>query len=359
MPRPDTIQILLLEDSASDASFIQTILRRAGIQFESTIASDEDEFNRALDNRKYHVVLADNALPQYSSAEALALIRKTNPHVAFILVTGTVSEEFAVKILQQGADDYILKNNLTRLPSAIQNAVEKKRIAQLKEQAEAELLQINEQLRQLAAHLHQVREEEQQRIARELHDELGQHITGLKMDLFQIRKLLGSEVSPEVKERMTAMQHMLEEAVKTVRKIASELRPSILYDLGLLAALDWQAAEFEKRFAIPVQVIHDREGLAMGPDNAIGIFRVFQESLTNIARHSGATQVLCETRTDSGNFQLSIRDNGKGFDIREARKKRSLGLLGMNERVLMMKGSMQIVSAPGKGTTIQIEVPLL
>ena len=121
-----------------DAELLQTILKRAGLQFKGVVASDEVEFLQAMMTNEYHAVLADNALPQYSSLEALKMIRTTNPHVAFILVTGTVSEEFAVKIIQQGADDYILKTNLTRLPSAITNAIEKKRIERQKEIAEKE-----------------------------------------------------------------------------------------------------------------------------------------------------------------------------------------------------------------------------
>ena len=132
------LKLLLLEDNPADADLIQTLLKRAGLQFSAVVAGDEAEFLAAMKREGYHAVLADNALPQYSSMEALKLIRKTNPNVAFILVTGTVSEEFAVNIIQQGADDYILKTNLTRLPAALQSAIEKKKIRYEKELAEKE-----------------------------------------------------------------------------------------------------------------------------------------------------------------------------------------------------------------------------
>ncbi|MEQ1675417.1 MAG: PAS domain S-box protein [Chitinophagaceae bacterium] len=133
------LKLLMLEDDPADAELIQTLLQRAGLQFNAVVASNEGEFLEAMKDNGYHAVLADNALPQYSSMEALKIIRANNPYVAFILVTGTVSEEFAVNIIKQGADDYILKHNLTRLPAAISNAISKKKAEWEKEIAEKEI----------------------------------------------------------------------------------------------------------------------------------------------------------------------------------------------------------------------------
>jgi DNA-binding NtrC family response regulator len=167
------LKLLLLEDDSSDAELIQLLLKRSGMHFSAKVVSDEGEFLKALDENGFDAVLADNALPQYSSLEALKIIKIKNPYIAFILVTGTVSEEFAVSIIQEGADDYILKTNLTRLSSALNKAIENKKMQKEKQEAEKEMQELNEQLRSLTAHLHNVREEEQTRIAREIHDELG------------------------------------------------------------------------------------------------------------------------------------------------------------------------------------------
>src|ERR1700710_2384017 len=121
-----SLKLLMLEDDPSDAEFIQLILRRAGLSFSVCVVTDGTDFQRALQENEFHAVLADNALPQYSSVEALNMVRSTNPYIAFILVTGSVPEEFALDILHQGADDYILKTNLVRLPSALKNAIAKK-----------------------------------------------------------------------------------------------------------------------------------------------------------------------------------------------------------------------------------------
>ncbi|MDP4264142.1 MAG: PAS domain-containing protein [Bacteroidota bacterium] len=229
-----------------------------------------------------------------------------------------------------------------------------------RKKAEMELEQTNERLRQLSAHLERIREEEQKRIAREVHDELGQQITGLKMDVSWVRKKLASREEPNrVEERLDQMNGLLDSAVITVRKIASELRPSILDDFGLVTALHWQGDEFAKRYSIPVHFNTAIQQLDVSSSITMGLFRVYQESLTNVARHSGADRVSSSLEIVSGEIVLTVTDNGKGFDTARISQGRTLGLLGMKERILMMSGKLVIRSAPGKGTTIVISVPAI
>ncbi|HKO81818.1 MAG TPA: response regulator, partial [Chitinophagaceae bacterium] len=343
------LKILLLEDDPADAELIQTLLRRSGMQFHSVTASDESEFLAAIQDKGYDAVLADNALPQYSSIEALKLIRATNPDVAFILVTGTVSEEFAVSIIQQGADDYILKTNLTRLPAAINNAIEKKRIQREKERSQQELKQLNEELRSVSAHLEKIREEEQARIAREIHDQIGQQLTGLKMDVSWLKRMTNNKADTQsVLDKLDEISYNLDEAVKTVRKVASDLRPSILDDFGLIDALDWHSKEFTKRYGINVHFKSLVKKIDIDAAIAIGLFRIYQEALVNIARHAAAKNVITVFEISDHQASLSINDDGKGFD--SSVKKKTLGLLGMKERAQMVGGMFTINSKPGKGT---------
>jgi PAS domain S-box-containing protein len=228
-----------------------------------------------------------------------------------------------------------------------------------KKKNEEQLRQSHEQLRQLASHLQNIREEEQKRIAREVHDELGQQITGLKMDVSWIQKRLsGQEESAALDGRLTQMTNLLDEAALTVRKISSELRPAILDDFGLITALEWQSEEFEKRFSIPVLFSAGTDYIEIPSPLATGLFRTYQESLTNIARHANAKQVLSSLQVADGEIILTVSDNGKGFDTRTNGQRKTLGLLGMKERVLMMDGNLEIRSEPGRGTTITIKVPL-
>jgi len=349
------LKLLLLEDNPDDAGLIQKLLQRAGMNFTAKVVSDEQEFLKILDENGFDVVLADNALPQYNSLEALEVIKERNPFIAFILVTGTVSEEFAVKIIQQGADDYILKNNLTRLPAAITKAIENKKLQKEKQEAEKEMQEMNEQLRKLAAHLQKVKEEEQARLAREMHDQLGQIITSLKMDLGWIKKNKKELIPGIVQKRLNEMSHLLDEAVVTIRKVAADLRPSILDDLGLADTLEWHSKEFKKRSGIHVQFRHTTKGIKFDTDIATGLFRIYQEALTNVARHAKAKNVTTRLDVNGDKITLSIQDDGKGFDTTIQMK--TLGLLGMRERARMMNGTVEITSEPGKGTTVLITIP--
>ena len=222
--------------------------------------------------------------------------------------------------------------------------------------AEQELRQSREDLRLLAAHLEQVREDERISIAREIHDELGQQLTVLKMDVSWLHKNLADE-NEKAKEKTQNLLNMLENTVKTVRKISSELRPSMLDDLGLLAALEWQSQEFSKRSGIKTIFSSAIGNLSFSQNIATGIFRIFQESLTNVARHADATRVKASLQMKNGNIVLQIEDNGKGFTIASIENNKTLGILGMRERTLMMGGEYKIKSTPGKGTIVEVIVP--
>lgn len=223
--------------------------------------------------------------------------------------------------------------------------------------AEEKLKKSHEDLRQLATHLQDIREDERTRIAREIHDELGQQLTGLKMDMSWLSKKLVNN-SAEVNQKMTEALQLIDETVRAVRRIATQLRPSILDDLGLISAMEWQSEEFEKRFKIKTSFESDRAIVPVESEIATGLFRIFQESLTNVLRHSKATEVNATLNTVDGVLILSIADNGIGFNATENENKKTLGLLGMKERTLIMGGTYEITSKPGNGTTVVITVPI-
>jgi PAS domain S-box-containing protein len=587
------LKLLLLEDEISDAELIQKSLRRAGLVFKATIVSDKPEFAAALHKYTFDVILADNSLPQFNSAEALKFLHEQDIDSPFILVTGMVSEEFAVDIIHQGADDYILKNNLTRLPSSIARAIEKRKIKIEKLKAEAALIQsekryrtlfqrnlagiyeatiegkiidcnysfckmlgyngseelrktparnlyfsdmdrsrtmsrlkneeflfnyesllrrkdgqplfvienislidnmetgvqtiegimiditqrkqaeenlrksegkyrllfdenplpawvtdndtksilavndaavkhygyshdefigmpvtkiqpvidkgltgiaihikkdgtaidaeivstaisyegksaclvlvndltqklkaeneireINRELHELSLHLQNIREEERIQIARDIHDELGQQLTGLKMDVYALDKLVKSD-DIAVRGRFTDILVLVEEIVKSVRKIAANLRPNILDDLGLVAALKWQSQEIESRFGITINFICDLPETDTPPVSiSTGLFRIYQEALTNAVRHANAHVIDSCLKIVSNRIILEIKDDGKGIDSAVVPKKKSFGLLGIKERVFVMDGEYTLKSEPGEGTCLTVSVPL-
>jgi PAS domain S-box-containing protein len=214
-----------------------------------------------------------------------------------------------------------------------------------------------QEIRQLASNIEKIREEEKIKIAREIHDELGQQLTGLKMDVSWLSKKLDAKDTILLDKTREIMQ-LLDQAVKSVRRIASELRPGLLDDLGLVAAIEWQGEEFEKRSGIKVQFDHEIKNETIPPALATGLFRIYQESLTNVARHAHANKVMVSLHQTDHEVVLEITDDGKGFDSKDIKNKKTLGLLGMKERTMMMGGKYEVVSNPGKGTTVVVSVPL-
>lgn len=244
--------------------------------------------------------------------------------------------------------DINYKGQQTRLVLA--NDITEKHIA------EEKLKESYDAIRKLTGHLQNVREEERLHISREIHDELGQLLTVLKMDISWLNK----KIEPDntiAKEKITEVLDVIDTTVKTVRRIASELRPSLLDDLGLPAAMEWHMEEFERRSGISKELYIPETEIRLPNTLKIGIFRIFQESLTNVARHSEATRVAVSLVEKEKQLILTITDNGKGFEEKRGIKK-TLGLLGMKERSQMMGGQYSIAGIEGKGTTVTVIVPL-
>ena len=213
-----------------------------------------------------------------------------------------------------------------------------------------------EVLRQLNRRLESEREQERQRIARELHDELGHTLTALKMDVVRICERLARE--PETREDLLRVVRYVDEAIATVRRVASELRPGILDDLGLAAAVEWQAEEFTERTGIEVRVDVFPLDLTVESQCAIALFRILQEALTNVARHAQATAVRVTLRATDESVELIVADNGRGIDRETANRRSSHGLVGIRERARNMNGMAYVRGVPGEGTTVHVRLPL-
>ena len=225
--------------------------------------------------------------------------------------------------------------------------------------AQEEIKRSEDQIRQLATHLQNIREDERKHIAREIHDELGQQLTVMKMDISWINKKLMSLGDDLIREKAKELMEMIDHTVMTIRRISSELRPSLIDDLGLTAAMEWHLNEFEKRSDIKTSLKVLSGSIHLSDNAKIGIFRIFQESLTNVARHSSAKNVDVVLFQKTDKLILSIIDNGLGFDKQKIAEKKTLGILGMKERTAMIRGSYEITSEPGKGTRVLVSIPLI
>ena len=252
-------------------------------------------------------------------------------------------EADAVKFKENGA--------ITGTRSYIRDITEQKRMAD-------EIKSSREILRSLAAYLQSVREEERTNISREIHDELGQALTALKMDLFWIKGNLSKK--PQMIETKTEeMISLTDTIIKTVKKISSDLRPGLLDDLGLVPAIEWQTQEFQERMQIPCRLKIDSEKMTIEKEESTALFRIFQEALTNIARHAQATNVKVMLDIKKNMVVLKVQDNGTGITKDKVNSPLSLGLVGMMERAKSFGGEVVILGKENEGTSVTVKIPVI
>jgi PAS domain S-box-containing protein len=217
-------------------------------------------------------------------------------------------------------------------------------------------------LRALSARLHSAREEEGTRIAREIHDELGGALTGLKWDLEKIDNTLNGLADglqlTEVRNRIGSMTALIETTITTVRRIAAELRPGVLDDLGLVAAIEWQIEQFQSRSGLKCHWTNTAKEIELDREKATAVFRILQEILTNVLRHAGATNVYVKLGRTKHYFEVEVKDDGRGITESQRLNSRSLGLLGMKERALLVGGDVRVTGKEGTGTTVVVRVPV-
>jgi two-component system sensor kinase len=223
--------------------------------------------------------------------------------------------------------------------------------------AERAQQQSREELRELSANLQKIREDEKTRIARELHDDLGQQLTALKMDISSVEQALDVSAGAPVREQLQGMRRLIDATVASVRRIAADLRPVMLDDLGLIPAIEWLANDFTSRYGIAVEREIETGDAHFSATSATALFRIVQEALTNVARHADATLVKLSLRAEDQNFVLRIADNGQGAQRESGPAAKSFGLLGVRERARMLGGVVEIHTAHGEGFVLTVTIP--
>ncbi|MFQ5584335.1 MAG: PAS domain S-box protein, partial [Calditrichia bacterium] len=241
-------------------------------------------------------------------------------------------------------------NGMPALLSIIRDISERKRV-------EEELENYRMQLQNLSAHLQSVREEERTHIAREIHDELGQDLSVLKLNLAWLEKRI-NENGGQFGDKINFMLRLIDETINKIWEISRKLRPSVLDNLGLSAAIQWQAGTYEKQSDLLSEIIVDCDDVKVSPERTTQLFRIFQECMTNVIRHSKATKVKISLKEEKGNLVLKISDNGVGISREKRYNLKSLGLIGMHERVRSLKGNLKIRGIPNSGTTVIVSIPM-
>jgi len=350
---PLQLRVLCLEDQEVDYLITMAHLRQGGIDADALRVDSEAAFRAALEE-PWDVILSDYNLPGFSGLKALEILRHSDQLMPFILVSGEIGEQVAVQAMLNGANDYLLKDNLARLVPAMLHAMESVEAQRAKIESELALGQSEQRLREQVQHLQASVEAERAAIAREIHDDVGGSLTALKFDLEWIERHAND---PRVAQRAQAAAELVMVAIESSKRIMHNLRPAIL-EQGLIAALQWMTQRFEKRNGVLTSFSRNRDELPPLPDGvALAAYRTAQEALTNVSKHAFATRVSVDLTVAGKVMSLEVTDNGRGLSQEDLAKARSFGIRGLRERAAQVGGWVELASGPG-GTTLILSVPL-
>jgi signal transduction histidine kinase len=359
--------ILIVDDDRASIVAMEGMLHSLGARL-VTASSGEEALRRVLED-DFAAILMDVKMPGIDGFTTAKMIRerKRSRYTPIIFLTAESGADLTAMFrgYQAGAVDYIPK---PPIPEVLRSKLavfvglhdmNRMLSAELAERAltEQRLRSSEENLRALAAHLQSVREEERIHIAREIHDELGQALTGLKFDIGKLAKSACRD-DPETSEKIQTLSQSIDRIINSVRRIASGLRPEVLDEIGLSAAIEWQAREFQRRTGVRCTVEIEPGFADPDKERSTALFRIFQELLTNVARHANATRVSARLADDDG-LSLVVEDNGRGVRSEELEGNKSLGFLGLRERVLAFGGSIDVRGEEGKGTKVSVLIPNL
>jgi signal transduction histidine kinase len=363
---PVICNVLIVEDDPHLLYALRELL--GGPDRNIVVAESGAEALRCFLISDFAVIILDVKMPDMDGFAAARLIRKREQTRSTPIIFLTGSGEDAVSIFrgyQAGAVDYLVKPvvpqilkakvsvfiDLYRYSAALSREIAARKLI------EEDLFKAGERLRASTAQIESEREDERTRLAREIHDGLGQALTGFRMDLSWLEKRLPRD-KVEAAAKTKSMFRRVDAAIQSVQRISSALRPQVLDDVGLIGTLRWQATEFQVRTGIRCKVDLPAEEPVLDRVRATAAFRIVQEALANVARHSGATRVDIVLQVDTDNLILKIADNGRGVSTAQLQDPKSLGILGVRERAFLLGGTVTIEGQGGKGTTVTLSIPL-
>ena len=350
--KKDSIKVLLVEDNPLDVRIIREMLVNASaLKFRLTRCESIDEFFKEIKKQSYDVILLDLNLPDSQGYDTFQKVYDNVPNIPIVVLTGINDNIMGEMAVKNGAQDYLVKGEISMhlLARVLSYSISRK-------QVEGELKDSQKQLRALSSHLHSVREDERARIALEIHDNLGQLLTALKMDLYWLNKKIPGENS-HLHEKVSSMVELTNETISSVKSLAKELRPPLL-ELGISSAIENHVKEFQNHTGIVCSMVIDPENISLSKDLSLVIFRIFQVLLTNVARHAKATTIQAGLVTSKGLLELKVMDNGVGISKKELNGSQSLGLVGIQERIRQWNGNIDIRGTPNMGTSVTVNIPI-
>lgn len=360
MSQPESVEklhILHLEDSIADHRLAVMNLHRGGVAAFFHHVDSLATLAQALDALPVSLVLADYQLAGFTALDAWNLVTQRGDAPPFILLSGAIGEAAAVNAMQLGITDYVLKDDMTRLPHVVERAVEVHQARRQRAAAAQALAESEERLALLAAHLQDSIEEERAAIARELHDDIGGALTAIRFDLAWIERHSTSE---ETTRHAAAATAMLQHALAASQRIMKNLRPQIL-DQGLGAAVQWLAGDFEARTGVMVELVFTMTSGLLTRQIETVAYRTAQEALTNVSKHADAGNVKIDISDSGGLLTLEVSDDGCGIAPGARDKRDSFGLAGLRERAKIVGGWLDISARSGavrQGCSVILSVPL-
>ncbi len=352
-PSDRPLRILHIEDSLADHQLARITLQRSSPACD-LLHIDTLEALQGLDTTQFDLILADYHLPGFTALDAWHHVAQQPRHPPFVLLSGAIGEAAAVDAMRLGISDYLLKDDIARLPHVVARAIEVHEARRAREAAVAELAASERRLADLTEHLQRSIEAERAAIAREIHDDIGGALTAVKFDLAWIGR---HAPGGGIQEHATAAVEMLQHAIGASQRIMMNLRPPVL-DQGLVAAIRWLAEGFERRTGIPVQVQSSAPAIDTPADIQLVAYRTAQEALTNIAKYADARQVRIELSDHEGVLTVEVTDDGRGLAPEARAKPKAFGLKGLQERARTVEGWLDVSSRPGQGTSVIVSIPL-
>ncbi|MFT4552075.1 MAG: signal transduction histidine kinase [Chlamydiales bacterium] len=347
-------RVLVVDDEKSIQKLLSLILE----EFQVTEVSSAAEALKIIKNKSCDLVITDLKMPGMSGLELLNEIKKISPEIPVIMISGHGDKNAAIEAINNEVYDFLEKPfDDEVLIHSVKRALKQRNTSTQQSKLIEKLQESETRLRSLSKKIILLQEEERKRIAREIHDELGQLLVVLKIDLSMLKKEHPS-LCQNPGETLAQMEETLETSIQSVRKIATNLRPSLLDNLGLTAAMDWQIKEIKKHIDMDIQLKFDLSADTYEPHIATTFFRIFQEGLTNVVKHADASSVHISLLNRNDALTLKIQDNGKGLNSKEIKKNNSFGLIGIQERISDLGGSMEINNtSPAEGVCMTVRLP--
>jgi signal transduction histidine kinase len=348
-PADKPLRTIIVEDTPDDIALLLLALRRAGYAPEYAHVQTAAELDAALRGGQWEIVLSDYSLPDFSGLLALAQVGAHDPDMPFIIISGNIGEDVAVAAMKAGAHDYLIKGNLTRLGAAVERELREAAMRRASRRDEQALRQARLRLQALSNRMLEMQEAERRHIARELHDEIGQSLTAIKLNLEALALRSADEAARRLADEIAGVAGVV---LDQVRRLSLDLRPPQLDDLGLCAALHWLVKRHAREGGPAIELAAPEDLPRLGAQAETACFRVVQE----------AARVGIELKAEEGLFCLDVVDDGRGFDVEKARGRAlqgaSLGLVGMEERIALAGGEIRLASRAGEGTRLSVCLPL-